>query len=176
MTEKEAIKGCIKLNELAQRHLYDLYKDKWYSFCTRYMVQQADSDDAFQNSLIKIFSNLSSFNEELGDFGGWSSRIVINECIMLLRQKKRLNFNFEIKDDLLLYNSDENPIESLSKKEILNLIHKMPDGYRTVFNMYVLEGFSHKEISEKLNITEGTSKSQLFKAKNLLKLTLELIF
>jgi RNA polymerase sigma-70 factor (ECF subfamily) len=176
MTEKEAIKGCLSLNEKAQRFLYDLYKAKWYSYCIRYLIQHADAEDAFQNSLIKIFSNIQSYKDEIGDFGAWSAKIVINECIMLLRQKKRLNFNYEVKDDLLLYADNENPIDTLSKNELIKMINKLPDGYRIIFNMYVLEGYTHKEIAEKLNITEGTSKSQLFKAKKMLKESLELIF
>ena len=176
MTENDAIKGCIKHDELSQRYLYDLYRAKWYAYCIRYMTCKADIDDAFQNSLIKIFSNINTFNYSLGDFGAWSSKIVINECLMLLRKLKRLNFNAEIKSDLLVFDESESQIDYLSKKELLHLIQKLPDGYRVVFNMFVLEGYSHNEIAEKLNITEGTSKSQLFKAKRMLKESLELIF
>lgn len=175
MTELEAINGAKKGDYKSQRFLYDKYKTKWYMICMRYMSYKADADDALQNGMINVFSKIDQFNPELGYFSSWSSRILVNDCIMLIRKKKKALLTDDITDNHVIFDERETAVEALSRKEMMALVQKLPDGYRTVFNMYVIEGYSHKEIADKLKISEGTSKSQLFKARKLLKETLEVI-
>ncbi len=175
MTDQEAIIAAQKGNYTAQKFLYETYKTRWYMICLRYMSFKSDADDALQNGMINIFSKLSQFDDTLGKFGSWSSRIMVNDCIMLLRKQKRNLIIEDIADQIQLYDEGETPLESISRKEMMELIQKLPNGYRTVFNMYVIEGYTHKEISEKLQISKGTSKSQLFKARKLLKEALEIL-
>lgn len=175
MTEQEAIKGAQKGDSRSQRVLYDAYKVKWYMICMRYMTNKSDADDALQNGMINIFSKINLFNSELGNFGSWSSRVMVNDCIMLIRKSKVNLLTDDISENHTLYDESETPIETISRKEMMELIRNLPAGYRTVFNMYVIEGYSHKEIAEHLSISEGTSKSQLFKARKLLKEALEVM-
>ena len=175
MTELEAIAGAKKGDRISQKWLYDQYKSRWYTISMRYMGNGQDAEDALQNGLINIFSKLDQFDSSLGYFSSWSSRIVVNDCIMLLRKNKKMNLVDDISNQFDLFDSTEDALGMLSRKEVMNLVQRLPDGYRTVFNMYVVEGFGHKEIAETLNISEGTSKSQLFKARKLLKDALEVL-
>lgn len=175
MTEQQAIKGAIKKDPRSQRFLYDIYKSRWYMICLRYMSNKDDANDALQNGLINIFSKVNLFNPIKGNFGSWTSRIIANDCIMLLRKRSKGFNNIELSDSHVIYDINESALDILSRKELMDLIQKLPDGYRVVFNMFVIEGFSHKEIAEKLSISEGTSKSQLFKAKKMLKQALEVL-
>lgn len=176
MTLSDLLKKARKGDSLAQRHLYDLFRTKWYMICMRYMSHKSDADDAFQNGLINIFSKIEQYDDSKGEFGAWSCRIIVNDCIMLLRKKGKLHKTEEISENHIIFDSQEDVVDKLSRKDIMNLINKLPEGYKTVFNLYVIEGFTHKEIAETLSINEGTSKSQLFKARKLLKEALEVIF
>ncbi|MBT8233058.1 MAG: RNA polymerase sigma factor [Saprospiraceae bacterium] len=167
----ESQKGVAK----AQRDLYDRYKSRWFMICLRYVKKREDALDVLQNSLVKIFSKLDTFDSDRGTFSNWSSRVVVNESIMFQRKFWRAHETIELHDENLLTTQESNPIENLGAEEITRLIQKLPDGYRVVFNMFAIEGFSHKEIAQILGITVGTSKSQLFKAKNMLKRQIEVI-
>jgi|WetSurMetagenome_2_1015567.scaffolds.fasta_scaffold336159_2 RNA polymerase sigma factor (sigma-70 family) len=173
--EKEAISMAKGGDHGAQRYLYDQYRTKWFMICLRYLPIRADAEDALQNGLVQIFSKLEKFNPELGEFGGWTSRIMTNECIQILRKNKNNLTTQELSNDLPVYYPEENGLEKLAREDILRIIQKLPAGYRTIFNMYVFDGFSHKEIAEHLKISEGTSKSQLFKARKMLQEALEVI-
>ncbi len=175
MTEELSIQRAKEGDRFAQKALFDQYKVKWYMTCMRYMGNKADADDAIQNGMIKIFTKISQFDPQLGNFNAWTSRIMVNECIMLLRkhQSKRTVENLDAVTNF--YDYSETPIDRLSKEEVMKLVQNLPDGYRMVFNMYVIEGFSHKEIAKQLNISEGTSKSQLFKARRMLKEAIEVM-
>lgn len=149
--------------------LYEKYRTYWFSICLRYNKNRDDSLDALQNALIIIFSKLNQFDSQKGSFKSWSSKIVINENLQLLRKK---NLQLELIDsrqeeiDSYTYDITE---PAYTKKELIQMIQSLPDGYRAVFNLYVMEGYNHSEISEILNISVGTSKSQLSKAKRMLK-------
>jgi RNA polymerase sigma-70 factor (ECF subfamily) len=160
----------------AQRRLYEQYRTLWFMICQRYLRSRDDALDVMQNALVRIFTKLDTFDPELGSFKAWSSRIMVNECIMFLRKRKLEFEHLESDDDSLFVQEEENPIQKLSAEEITKMIQKLPDGYRLVFNLNIIEGYTHKEIAEMLGISEGTSKSQLFKAKNLLKKQIEVIF
>ena len=175
LLEKEAISMAKGGDYGSQRYLYDRYRSKWFMICLRYLPIRADAEDALQNGLVQIFSNLDKFNPELGEFGGWTSRILTNECIQLIRRNKKGLITQELSNDLPVYYAEENALEKISREDILGIIQKLPEGYRMIFNMYVFDGYSHKEIAEQLKISEGTSKSQLFKARKMLQEALEVI-
>lgn len=171
--ELELINQCKRDSKSAQKVLYNQCKHYWYTICLRYLNKQEDSLDVLQNALIKIFTKIEQFDPNKGNFKSWSSKIVVNECIMFQRKfwnSKEINqFNLEVLD----VNCEPAAYSNLRMEELTQLIQSLPTGYRIVFNLYVIEGYSHSEIAEKLDISTGTSKSQLFKAKNLLKKKLE---
>lgn len=173
--EKKIIKKCLRNNSRAQWELYERYKLKWFMICLRYGKNKADAEEMLQEGLISIFKSLRQYNPKKAQFSVWSDKVMLNAALQYLRKWKRLDFTLSIDDyeDLVIYNDDV--YETLGAKELTSVIQKLPDGYRIVFNMYVIEGFKHKEIAESLNISENTSKSQLLKAKKMLRNQLEKI-
>lgn len=172
-TEEKLIHSC-KLGVVsAQRELYATYKNLWYTISLRYVNKREDAMDVLQNALVKIFMKLDQFDMKLGNFKSWSSKIVVNEAIMFQRKYWNSNevtgLNLELIDKV----ESSRAISNLTMEEMTKLIQELPHGYRIVFNLYEIDGFSHKEIAGKLGISEGTSKSQLFKAKSILKKKLE---
>ncbi len=168
MTDEELVKGCVQENATAQRMLFDKYAGKMMTVCLRYARHRMEAEDILQDAFIKVFDNLKKF-EFKGSFEGWIRRIVINTA---LKGMQRMSFTHE---NIGLENSPENfeeanAISLLSEKELLRLIAELPEGYRAVFNMYVFDDFSHREIGNTLNIEESTSRSQLAKARNWLKI------
>lgn len=153
-----------------------MYKSFWYTIALRYMRNKDDARDALQNALVNIYMKLDQYKEKSGSFKSWSARIVSNECIMYQRKYWKSNFFQEITDDTMGFSNETNPISALTTEEMVKQIQKLPDGYRVIFNMYAMEGYSHKEISEKLGISVGTSKSQLHKAKKILKKEIDSLF
>lgn len=167
--ERELIKRCIGGEKTAQKKMYDQCKHHWFAVCLRYLNKREDALDVLQNALVKIYTKLEQYDDSRGTFIGWSTKIVVNESIMF--QRKYWN-NEEITGiDLEIIDTGVEPeiYAELNLEELTGLIQQLPTGYRIVFNMYVIEGYSHSEIAEKLGVTVGTSKSQLFKAKNILK-------
>lgn len=162
------IKLCIQKDKKAQRELYDMFADKLFAVGFRYLKSTAESEDVVINSFLKIFDHLTTF-EYKTDSGlySWMKKILINECLMVLRKKKQLNFASE--DYFEGQETSVMPLSDLEEEDIFNMILSLPNGYRIVFNLFAIEGFTHKEIAERLNITEATSKSQLFKAKKTLQ-------
>lgn len=170
MTEETILINQCKLGRRqAQKALYNKYRSYWFVICLRYTNKEVDALDILQNALIKIFMKLDQFNADLGNFKAWSSKIVTNESIMFLRKNRKFSFEEELSNEIQLYDEKSDPISDITTKELVALIQRLPEGYRLVFNMFAIEGYSHKEISEILGISIGTSKSQLFKAKKMLK-------
>ncbi len=161
--DRQLIKGCINNNRRIQKKLYDKFSDDMFSLCFRYISNTEDSEDVLIKAFTKVFENIKKF-EYRGDgsLKKWIKTIMINESLMFLRAKKKLFFE-EI--DTKIENNSISAESEMSYNEIINLVEKMPTGYRTVFNLYSIEGYSHKEISELLSIKINTSKSQLHKAK-----------
>ena len=154
---------CIDNQPKAQKALFELLAPKMYSICLRYAKDQDEAKDILQESFIKVFNNLSRF-ENKGSFEGWVKRIFINTSIEFYRRNRKQ----DIVDNL--DNVQEKPIESqtialLKAADLMKLVDRLPKGYRTVFNLFVVEGFSHDEIANMLGISENTSKSQLHKAR-----------
>ena len=137
-----------------------------YAVCLRYTSTTEDAEDVLQDGFLKIYHALDSFNAE-SNIKTWMQRIMINTAINHYRQKKRLEFRtIEGEQIEVLKIVDDTVISQMSTDELLDVINELPDGYRMVFNLYIIEGYKHREIAEMLDITEGTSKSQLAKAKN----------
>ncbi|MEO9804855.1 MAG: sigma-70 family RNA polymerase sigma factor [Reichenbachiella sp.] len=155
---------CKAKDELAQKALYDKYANKMMRTCLRYLNDEMEAEDAMIDGFMKVFSKIETFEfRGKGSLEGWIKRIMVNESLMLIRKRKMDQVELDKVHNL---SSNHATVESeLMEETIVNVIQKLPNGYRTVFNMYVIEGYSHKEIGEKLNISENTSKSQLSKAR-----------
>jgi len=173
LTDEELIKGCIQEDESCQRELFRRYPGTMLGVCQRYARSAADAEDIVQDAFIKVFEKIYQFKSE-GSFEGWIRRVFINSSIEHLRRKKMTLSNVSEKEENTIENADISALDNLAEKDIINLIQDLSPGYRTVFNLYVIEGYSHKEIAEALGISEGTSKSQYSRAKvhlqNMLKM------
>ena len=164
--ENTLLKKAIKNNREAQHVLFEMHAPKMLSVCRYYIKDIQNAEEVMLNGFFKVFSNLKAFRAE-GSFEGWIRRIMVRECISFLRQQKHVEFPMEAVD---FKNDYTNNIQSdIDVAQIQQLIDALPEGYKMVFVMYAIEGYKHHEISDMLNITEGTSKSQLFKARNLLQ-------
>lgn len=142
-----------------------MFSGKMYAVCLRYTSNADEAKDILQDGFVKVFTNLNTFNFK-GSFEGWVRRIMINTAIACYRTKKNI-YTLEIVDDI--ETGYDNVLDSLSAEELLKIIRKLPSQYKMVFNLYAIEGYSHKEISEMLGITESTSKSDLSRARAILK-------
>ena len=168
MDVSELIKEAKKGSAAAQKCLFDLMNDKMMLLCRRYVKTYQDAEEILLDGFYKFFKNLSSFTYQGdGSVNAWLKKIMINECLMFLRKKH--SFIMATEQEAEEIPLQEEALNNLSASEIFNLIVELPIGYRTVFNLYVIEGMSHKEIARLLGVAEGTSKSQLNKAKLLLQ-------
>ena len=154
-----------------QRLLYERFSSKMYGVCLRYAENTEDANDVMQEGFIKVYKSLSKFRAE-GSFEGWIRRIFVNTSIEHYRKKVKLYNVTEVQENTIEDN-ELDALDSLATKDILNIVNELSPGYKQVFNMHVVEGYSHKEIAEVLGITEGTSKSQLARAKGVLKKIIE---
>ena len=170
MTEKEIIQGCRKQNRKAQQALYDRYSPKMFGVCKRYVKNYEDAEDVLVEGLFKAMKNIHQFSGN-GSFEGWIRRIVVNQALMHLR--KAHNFKMTVEISNVEIKSVATVEDELAAQDILKLLDKLPTGYRTVFNLYVIEGFKHREIAEQLGISINTSKSQLILAKKRLRSLVE---
>ncbi|GMQ24780.1 RNA polymerase sigma factor [Algoriphagus sp. oki45] len=166
-TEEGLIKGCLKGDRAAQRHLYDTYSGKFLAICMRYLKDREHAEDVMIESFMKIFEKLPQFQSK-GSFEGWMKRIVVTQALMKLRSNRHLMMEVNMEDEHYLQ-SPHYELTHLEAAELMELVQSLPVGYRTVFNLYAIEGYSHQEIGDLLGITESTSKSQLNRARNSLK-------
>ncbi|EPR72678.1 RNA polymerase ECF-type sigma factor [Winogradskyella psychrotolerans RS-3] len=164
--ETKLIERAAKQNREAQHVLYELHAPKMLSVCRYYIKDVYQSEEVMLNGFFKVFKYLKTYKHE-GSFEGWIRRIMVREAISYLRQKKTIEFAVE--DDYLDQGSENNINTNIEVAEIQQLIDSLPEGYRMVFVMYAIEGYKHNEIAELLKISEGTSKSQLFKARQMLQ-------
>jgi RNA polymerase sigma factor (sigma-70 family) len=162
---KKLIEKCAKNDRKAQAEVYQLFSGKLFALCLKYSKNYVEAQDNLQDGFITIFKKIGQFNSK-GSFEGWMKRIVINTALQKYRSKSVLSLVAEEIPDEVIVEVDE---ESVSLDYLLSIIQELPDRYRMVFNLYVLDGYSHKEISTKLEITEGTSKSNLSRARLILK-------
>lgn len=169
MTEDELIIGCIREEASCQRAVFERYASRMLGVCHRYARNSADAEDILQDSFIKVFSKIRQFKFE-GSFEGWIRRIVVNTAIKkysLTRYDKEIT-GYEVSESMQPA-ADPTAYGHLTEKDLLALINKLPDGYRLIFNLYVIEGFQHDEIAAMLGIQAGTSRSQLVKARTMLQ-------
>ncbi len=166
-TEEKLLKGCIKGNAKAQEALYRLFSPTMFGICLRYGSDYHTAEDILQDGFVKVFKNIRKFKNN-GSLEGWIRRIFVNTSIEYYRKATR-SFRFSPLEVVAEKSMEDHQLLSLERDELLSLIQQLPDGYRLVFNLYVIEGFSHLEISEKLQVNLGTSKSQLARAKKYLR-------
>ena len=167
----DIVKGCAEGKRQAQEDLYRLLAGKMYSVCLRYSRDQDEAKDNLQDGFIKVYSNIKQF-KGAGSFEGWVRRIMVNTALQKYRGQSQL---YALNDnETKAYNIPvENVMDAMGEKELLEMIKELPPRYKLVFNMYAIEGYSHKEISEMLDITEGTSKSNLSRARDILQIKLK---
>lgn len=166
-TDKQIIEGCMRNDPAFQQRLYNMLSAKMFAVCLRYANEYNSAQDLLQEGFIKVFRNIEKFRGE-GSFEGWVRRIFVNTAIEHYR--KQVNMYAIHDTEVKAYEYfDNNALENLKREDIVRSIQKLSDGYRTVFNLYVVEGYSHKEIGDMLGISEGTSKSQLARARYLLQ-------
>jgi RNA polymerase sigma factor (sigma-70 family) len=173
LTETELIRGCLRGKVQCQRQLYERFAGKMYAVCLRYARSPSDAADILQEGFVKVFTKIDQFQFQ-GSFEGWIRRIMVNTA---LRTYQRQRFEFESNgyERLPDVPVDPDAIAMLSESELLQLISGLPEGYRVVFNMVAVEGYSHAEVAELLGIQESTSRSQLTKARRWLCDQLELL-
>ena len=164
MTDEELVKGCISKAPTAQKELFERFSRKMMGVCLRYASRTEEAEDMLQNGFIKIFEKLDTFRGS-GSLEGWIRKIMVNESLTWLRKNKAMKMNIDIDDAQYLVPGNSHVGESMNEKDLLKMIQQLPVGFRTVFNMYAIEGYSHKEIADMLGISEGTSKSQYSRAK-----------
>mgnify|MGYP003324580207 CR=1 FL=1 len=168
LNEQEIIALCKQGNRLAQKKIYDSLSPKMFSICMRYMGNRGDAEDVLQDGFLALFSKLDSYSGD-GSFEGWARKVFVNTALMTLRKNDVLKQSEEIDNVAGITAGNTSAIQNMSYKELLKIISELPSGYRTVFNMYAIEGFSHKEISEALGISEATSRSQYLRARAILQ-------
>jgi RNA polymerase sigma factor (sigma-70 family) len=166
-SESQLVKALQQGDAKAQRHLYDKYSARLLAVCVRYVGDSMEAEDVMIEGFMKIFERIGQYRGE-GSFEGWMRRLMTNEALMYLRSRRQIEIALDTPDALQAANvawADA----ALDASELLAIVAKLPTGYRTVFNLYAIEGYSHAEIAEQLGITESTSKSQLHRARALLQ-------
>ena len=161
--EDDLVKGCKRGDHYAQQQLFDLYSGRMYGICSRYVKNTMQAEDILVMGFTKVFEKINQFKGE-GSFEGWVRRIMVNESLSYLRKTRAMVLETDLE------NADREPdynrlSDHLEAEDLLKMIEKLPPGYRIVFNMYAIDGYSHKEIAEELGISENTSKSQLSRAR-----------
>lgn len=174
LSEEEIIDGCLRKKRTAQKALYDRYHPVLLGICLRYSKSRAEAEDTMLMGLNRIYKKIDTYHGE-GSFEGWMKRIVVNMAIDNYRKNLKHYFHEPIENASSFEIGYDYIPDTFSVKEILSTIQQLPLGYKLVFNMFAIEGYSHKEIAEKLNISESTSKTQLLKARKRLREKLVLL-
>lgn len=169
-SEDILIQKCIEWDQTAQNRLYKIYASKMLAVCIRYAKNREEAEDILQEGFMKVFENINKFRKE-GSLEGWIRRIMYNTAIQKFRQKNELDYAISIDNpgSYLTHETQDDIISNIQAKELLKLIQELPPRYQLVFNLYVFEGLKHREIAEKLGVTEGTSKSNLSDARSILQ-------
>jgi len=169
MEEKELIQRLLKNEKTAQKYLYNKYSSLFYGICIRYTTNTDEACDILQEGFLKILTHINKYSGT-GSFEGWMKRIIVNNAINNYHKNLKYRYHSDISEikDII---EDETNLDEInySYEELLKIIQVLPDGYRTIFNLYAIEGYKHKEIAEMLKISENTSKSQYHRAKKILQ-------
>ena len=166
--EQKLIRGCKKGKPKYQKLLFELYAPKMLGVCARYFQRIEEAEDALQDGFVKVFSKIDTFKEQ-GSFEGWIRRIMVNTSLNLHRSNLRHYYHVNIGETETRIEDTRQSFDHLDVQDMLNMIQELPNGYRLVFNLYEIEGFSHKEIADELGVSVNTSKSQLLKARRKLR-------
>lgn len=165
MTDEQLVKKCLEKDTLAQKQLFEFYSKRMMGVCLRYSKDRDEAQEVLQMGFIKVFEKLTLFNGK-GSLDGWIRRVVVNTALDNIRKNKKFMDNVEMdKVDFQLQNEDVSGYETMKAQDLLKIIQAMPTGFRTVFNLFAIEGYSHKEIAKELNISVNTSKSQYSRAR-----------
>jgi len=170
-SEALLIEGCLNGDRKSQKALYDKYAPKLFTLCLRYTKHYRDAEDVLQDGFVKLFNNLDKFKGD-GSFEGWVRRIFVNTAIQQFRNKKLQTVNSELYENVLV-DSRASGLDNLYYKDLLKKWQSLSRGYRTVFQLYAIEGFSHQEIANVMGISESTSKSQYLRARGMLRTSLQ---
>lgn len=168
MDEKQLIASCLKGERLAQKRLYDQYSGKMMGVCLRYANDRETAADLLQDGFVKVFTNLSSYTGA-GSFEGWMRRVFVNCALEYIRKNDVMKESDDLDHAAELIEYSTSALEELSAQELINVIQQLPAGFKAVFNLFAIEGYSHKEVSEMLQINESTSRSQYTRAKQMLQ-------
>ncbi len=168
VVEKNLLKRCLSNDKKAQADLYNNYSKRLFGTCLKYGKNATDAEDILQEGFIKIFKYLSNYRGE-GSLEGWMRRIMINTSLNFYKRKNLFNKNIDFDDVNAFYPIEHEIIGKISLKELLKMVHELPEGYRTVFFLNIMQGYSHKEIGKMMNISVSTSKSQLSRARSSLR-------
>ena len=166
MINENLILACKKMHRDAQREVYELMAPKLYRTCKRYLKKEEEIEEVLADTFYTIFTKMDQL-KEVGAFEAWARKIAVNQCLHQLR--KNVNFNLYLEDNPFKIQPQSAPETQLEEEDLLNLLNFIPEGCKTIFNLFAIEGYGHKEIANMLNISEGTSKSQLNVAKTKLK-------
>jgi len=158
------IQDCLKGDSRAQKQLFDSLAPHMLSVCMRYTGDRSSAEDLLQDGFVALFQKLDTYKGD-GSFEGWARKIFVNTALMYLRKKDALKMSEDLENARNLSSDISTQMQDIGYKELMRLITQLPPGFRTVFNMYVIEGYSHKEIAEELGITETTSRTQLSRAR-----------
>lgn len=172
MNENQLVDDCLNGCRQAQKALYDRYSPMCMSICLRYAGNMSEAEDILQESFIRVFTKMKQFNRQ-GPLGAWIRRVTVNSAAEFYRKQKNIRLESDISDHSYLIGNEMDAIQNLGMEELMEKIQSLPTGFRVVFNMYAIEGYSHKEIAEMLDIQESTSRSQLVKARKMLQNQLE---
>lgn len=170
-TEAQLITALKRGEGRAHKVVYERFAGKMLAVCTRYCANRADAEDVVLDGFMRVFEKIGQFREE-GSFEGWIRRIMVTESLMFLRKNKQWRQEVPI-DDVLVEPDYEWADTNVHENDLLYMVNQLPDGYRTVFNLYAIEGYTHAEIAQMLGISEGTSKSQLSRARTMLQMNLK---
>ncbi|MDL2209064.1 sigma-70 family RNA polymerase sigma factor [Parabacteroides sp. OttesenSCG-928-O15] len=175
MDEKQLIESCRKGNRRAQKELYETYSRKMLGVCLRYISDRETARDLLQDGFVKVFTSLDSY-AGAGSFEGWMRKIFVNNALEYLRRSDVLRESTDLDNTAELASADNTVISAMTAGELMQLVHELPVGFRTVFNLFAIEGYSHKEIGDTLGITESTSRSQYTRAKQMLQRKINELF
>lgn len=168
MEEQQLIDGVIRQDRRSQRMLYERFAPLMMSVCFRYVNDYEVARDLLQDGFVKVFNSIGTY-QGAGSFEGWVRRVFSNLCLEYLRKNDVLRDSLVLEDPSVLFEPDYSMVERLSANELMEIVAELPTGFRTVFNMYAIEGYSHKEIGDALGITESTSRSQFTRARQYLQ-------
>lgn len=165
LTDEQLVKKCLENDTLAHKQLFDFYSKRMMGVCLRYSKDIEEAQEVLQIGFIKVFEKISLYNGK-GSLEGWIRKVIINTALDYIRKNKKFLENVEMdKVDYQLENDVVSGYEALKLQDLLQIIQAMPTGFRTVFNLFAIEGYSHKEIADRLNISVSTSKSQYSRAR-----------